>query len=105
VCGWTGWCILRLEDRIVLNYTIIKNAHEVRKKTSNFSLCIEVQQTFSFPFSLLRHNQIPESYAKICCFELVQQFYHATEIGNVLGALRPPTPIRTKSAVLETVEK
>jgi len=27
-----------------------------------FLLCIEVQQTFSFPFSLLRHYQIPECF-------------------------------------------
>jgi len=36
-----------LQDRILLNYTRIENAHKVRKKTFNF-LCIEVQQTFSF---------------------------------------------------------
>jgi len=78
---------LGLQDRILLNYTRIENTHEVRKKTSKFSLCIEVQQTFNFPFSLLRHNQIPESYVKIFCFELVQQFYHATEIGNVATAV------------------
>jgi len=42
-----------LQDRILLNYTRIKNARKVRKKTFNFWLCIEVQQSFSFPFSLL----------------------------------------------------
>ena len=65
-------------------YTRIENVHKVRKKTFNFLLCIEVQQIFSFPFSLLRHYQMPECfYVKNCCFELVQQFYHATEIGNI----------------------
>jgi len=51
-----------LQDGILQNYTRIENAHEVRKKTLNFLLCIEVQQTFSFPFSLLRHYRIPECF-------------------------------------------
>jgi len=42
-----------LQDRILPNYRRIENAHKVRKKTFNFLLCIEFQQTFSFPFSLL----------------------------------------------------
>ena len=46
-----------LQDRILLNYTRIENAHKVRKKTFDFLLFIEVQQTFSFPFFLLRHNK------------------------------------------------
>ena len=50
-----------LQDGILKNYTRIENEHEVRKKTFNFLLCIEVQRTFSFPFSLLRHYQIPET--------------------------------------------
>ena len=77
-----------LQDRILQNYTRIENAYEVRKKTFNFLLCIEVQQTFSFPSSLLRHYQIPECfYVKKNVFELVQQFYHATEIANVANAV------------------
>ena len=77
-----------LQDRILQNYTRIENAHEVRKKTFNILLCLEVQQTFSFPFSLLRHYQIPECfYVKKAVFELVQQFYHATEIANVANAV------------------
>ena len=77
-----------LQDRILQNYTRIENAYEVRKKTFNFLLCIEVQQTFSFSFSLLRHYQIPECfYVKKAVFELVQQFYHAIEITNVANAL------------------
>jgi len=39
-----------LQDRILLNYTRIENVHKVRKKTFKFLLCIEVQQTCSFPF-------------------------------------------------------
>ena len=39
-----------LHCRILLNYTRIENAHKVRKKTFNFSLCIEIQQTFGFLF-------------------------------------------------------
>ena len=57
-----------LQDRISLNYTRIENGHEVRKKNFNFLLGIEVQQTFSCPFSLLRHYQMPEYYCvKNCC--------------------------------------
>ena len=84
MCGWTAG----LQDRILQNYTRIENAHEVRMKTFNFLLCVEVQQTFSFPFSLLRHYQIPECfYVKKSVFELVQQLYHATEIANVANAV------------------
>jgi len=57
-----------LQDRILLNYTRIENVHKVRKKTFNF-LCIEVQQIFSFPFSVLRRYQMPECfYFNNCCF-------------------------------------
>jgi len=38
-----------LQDRILLNYTRIENAHKVRKKT--FDFYIEVQQIVTFPFS------------------------------------------------------
>ena len=37
-----------LQDRILLNYTRIENAHKARKKILLW--CIEVQQTFSFLF-------------------------------------------------------
>jgi len=58
-----------LQDRTLQNYTRIESAHEVSKKTFNFLLCIEVQQIFSFPFSLLRHYQMPECfYVKKSCF-------------------------------------
>ena len=60
---------LCLQDRILPNYTRIGNAHKVHKKSFKFLWCIEVQQTFSFPFSLLRHYQMPECfYVKNCCF-------------------------------------
>ena len=49
-----------LKDRILLNYTRTANAHKVRKKTFDFLFCIEVQQIFCFPFSLLRRYQMPE---------------------------------------------
>ena len=59
----------RLKDPILLNYTRIENAHKVRKKTFDFLLFIEVQQTFSFPFFLLKHYQMPECFhVKNCCF-------------------------------------
>ena len=77
-----------LQDRILLNYTRIENADKVRKKTFDFLLYIEVQQIFSCPFSLLQHYQMPECfYVNNCGFELVQEFYHATEIGNVANAV------------------
>ena len=58
-----------LPDRILLNYTRIENTHKVRKKTSDFLLRVEVQQAFSFLFSVLRHSQIPECfYVKKSCF-------------------------------------
>ena len=58
-----------LQDRILRNYTSIENAHKLRKKTFVFLLFIEVQQTFSFPFSLLRHYEMPECfYVNNCCF-------------------------------------
>jgi len=58
-----------LQDRILLNHTRIENAHKVRKKTFVFLLCIEVQPTFSFLFSLLRHYQMPEwFYVTDYCF-------------------------------------
>jgi len=57
-----------LQDRILLNYTRIEKSHKVRKKTFNFLLCIEIQQTFSFPFSLLRHYQMPEYFYFKNCF-------------------------------------
>jgi len=47
-----------LQDRILLNYTRMRIKH-VRKL--KFFLCIGVQQTFSFLFSLLRHYQMHES--------------------------------------------
>jgi len=48
-----------LQDRLWLNYRRIENAYEVRKKTFNFLLLAEVQQTFSLPFSLPKHQQMP----------------------------------------------
>ena len=42
----------------------------------------------SFPFPLLRQYEMPECFfVKNCCFELVQQFYHATEFGNVANTV------------------
>ena len=59
----------RLKDLILLDCTRIENAHKVRKKTFDFLLFIEVQHTFSFPFSLLKHDQMPECfYVNNCCF-------------------------------------
>jgi len=58
-----------LKNRILLNYTSIENVHKVGKKSFDFLLFIEVQQTFSFPFFLLRHYQMPECFCvNKCCF-------------------------------------
>jgi len=57
-----------LQDRILLNYTRIENAHKVRKKTFDFLLRIEVQQIFSFPFCLLRHYEMPECFYFNNCY-------------------------------------
>ena len=82
VCGWTGWRTPRFVRSKLAEYTTIENAHKVRKKTFDFLLCIEVQHIFSFSFSLLRYYEMPEYfYVNNCCFELMQQFYHATESG------------------------
>jgi len=52
-----------------LLYTRMENAHKVRKKPFKFLKCVEVQQTFSFSFSLLRHYQMPECFCVInWCF-------------------------------------
>jgi len=67
----TGLCDAHhcLQDRILLNYTRIENAHKVPQKTFNFLLCIEVQQIFNCRFSLLKHYQMPECfYVNKCCF-------------------------------------
>ena len=70
-----------LQDWILQNYSRIENAHEVRKTTFNFLLCIEVQQMFSFHFSYWDIiNFLNASMSKKALFELVQQFYHATEL-------------------------
>ena len=49
-----------LQDRILQNYARIENAHEVRKKTFNFLLCIEVQQIFVsfFPAETLSSSRM-----------------------------------------------
>jgi len=59
------------------------------RKLSIFLLFIDVQKTFSFPFSLLRHNKCLNAsmLATAAVFELVQQFYHATEIGSEADAV------------------
>ena len=87
-----------LQDQILLNYTRIENVHEVRKKTFDILLFIKVQQTFSFPFFLLRHNKcLNASMLTTAVFELVLQFYHATEIGRSNAASAcADQPLQTK---------
>ena len=78
-----------LQDRMLLNYTRVENAHKERKKAFDFLLCIEVQQTFSFPFHCWDIIKcLNASILATAVFERVQQFYHGTEIGNVANAVR-----------------
>ena len=52
------------------------------RKLSILLLFIDVQQNFSFPVFLLRHNKCLDAYMlTTACFELLKQFY-ATEIGR-----------------------
>jgi len=58
-----------LQDRMLLKYTRIENAHKVRNETFDFLLLRDVQQTFSFHFSLQRHYHMPECfYVNNCGF-------------------------------------
>ena len=60
--------------------------------TFNFSLCIEVQQTFSFYFPCWDIIKcLNASVLNSAVSELVQQFNHATEIGNVVTAVSART--------------
>jgi len=50
---------------------------------------VQMPRKLSFLFPLLRHFEMPECFSvKKCCYELVQQFYHATEFGNVANTVR-----------------
>jgi len=91
-----------MKNRILLSYTRIENAHKVRKKISIFLLFIDIQQTFSFPFFLLRHNKcLNASMLTTAVFELVQQFYHAAEIGRP-NASNAAEVYRIRISVLES---
>jgi len=77
-----------LQDGILLNYTRIENAHKVCKKTFGFWLCVEVQQILVFLFPCWDVIKCPNaSMITTAVFELVQQFYHATETGNKANAV------------------
>jgi len=79
-----------LQDRILLNYTRIENARDVRKKTFDFSLCMEVQHIFSFLFPWWDIIKcLNTSMLTTAVFAVVQEFYHATEICNVANAFSP----------------
>ena len=68
VCSWTGWRTPRFARSNLAK--LHKNCKcALRKNTFNFLLCIEVQKTSSFPFSLLWHYKMPECfYVNNCCF-------------------------------------
>ena len=77
-----------LQDRILLNYTRIENAHKARKWT--FDFCY-VQKSSKFLLFLLPCWDIIKclvaSMLATADFELVQRFYHTTETGNVANAV------------------
>jgi len=59
----------------------------IKYATFNFLLCIEVQQILVFLFPCWDIIKcLNASILKTPVSELVQQFYHATEIGNVVNA-------------------
>ena len=78
-----------LQDRILLNYS----TQELRMRIKHARIlaifcCLFKSRKVRFSFPLLRHYEMSECfYVKSCCFELVQQFHHATEIGNVANAV------------------
>jgi len=79
---------LGLQDRTLLNYTRIENAHKVRKKTFVFCYVYKSSKLLVFLFpcrDLIKC--LNASMLSTAVFELFLQFYHATEIGNVVTAV------------------
>ena len=74
------------QDRILLKYTRIENAQKSTQE--NFPIFV-----MSSKLSVLRFpcwdiiKCLNASMQTTAVFELVQQFYHATEIGNVANAV------------------
>ena len=76
-----------LQDGIFMNYTRIENAHKVRKNTFYVLLYVELKQTYFFFLPAETSKMLECFYVKTIVFELVQQFHHATEIGNAANAV------------------
>ena len=77
-----------LQDRILLNYIRIENAHKRHKKTFVLLLCLEAQQVLVFLFpcgDIIKCLNV--SMLKTAVFKLVQQLYHATENSNVANTV------------------
>jgi len=69
LCDWNGWRTPRFGIWNLAKLHKNWECAQSTKETFNFVLCIEVQKTFSFPFSLLWHYQMPERFCvKNCCF-------------------------------------
>jgi len=70
-----------LRDRILLNYTRIENAQK------NFRIFVMSSKllVFLFPYGDII-KCLNAFMLTTAAFELAQQFYHATEIGNVANA-------------------
>jgi len=73
---------------VLLNCTRIENAHKILKKT-RFLLCTYMSsKLFVFLLPCLDIIKcLNTSLLKTAVFELVQQFYHATETVNVANAV------------------
>jgi len=71
-----------LQDRILLNYTRIENVYKSARKLSIFVM-YRSSANFLFSFFPAEPICLNPSMLKSAVFELVQQFYHATESGNV----------------------
>ena len=68
-----------LQDRVLLNYTRIENAHRVCKKTFDFSLFIEVQETLDFFYPAETFKCLNAFMLATAVFEPVQQLYRAAQ--------------------------
>jgi len=77
-----------LQDRILLYYTRIENGHKHATKQSFYCYVQRSSKrlVFLFPcWDIIK--RLNASMLKTAVFEIVQQFYHATEIGNVANAV------------------
>ena len=89
MCGWTAWHTPRFARSNLAKPNSWHCAY-VRKKTFDFLLCRLLKSSkflvFLFPCWDIT-KCLNASISTTAVFEPVQQFYHATEIGNVANAV------------------